>query len=240
MIIYPAIDLRGGKVVRLREGDPARQTIFSDDPVSTATQWIEDGAQWIHMVNLDGAFAQANDNGLILERIATFSAKVQFGGGLRSVDDIARAFNAGANRVVIGTAAVQKPELLAEAVSKWGADAVCVALDAKDGKIATHGWQQTVDLTPIGVGKEMASVGVKHALYTDVSRDGGLSGVNLTETVSLARETGLQVIASGGISSLDEIRAIARTGIIAGAVIGMALYEKRFTLKQALAAAEGS
>lgn len=240
MIIYPAIDLRGGKVVRLREGDPNRQTIFSDDPVSTALAWIEDGAQWIHMVNLDGAFAVANDNSLILERIAAFEAKIQFGGGLRSIEDIALAFNAGANRAVIGTAAIQKPELLAEAVARWGADAICVALDAKNGKIATHGWKETVDLTPVSVGKEMASIGVKHALYTDVSRDGGLQGVNIDETVKLARETGLQVIASGGVSNLDDIRALAQTGVVAGAVIGMALYEKKFTLQAALEASEGN
>lgn len=240
MIIYPAIDLRGGKVVRLREGDPNRQTVFSDDPATTAMGWIEAGAEWIHMVNLDGAFAQANDNSLILERIAAFSARVQFGGGLRSIDDLARAFNAGANRAVIGTAAIQNPDLVAEAIARWGADAVCVALDAKDGKIATHGWQQTVDLTPVSAGKQMAALGVKHVLYTDVNRDGGLSGVNIGETVKLAQESGLQVIASGGVSSLDDVRALAHSGQVAGAVIGMALYEKRFTLQAALEAAKGS
>lgn len=239
MIIYPAIDLRGGHVVRLREGDPNRQTVFSDDPTTTATEWIAAGAQWIHMVNLDGAFAQANDNSLILERIAAFSAKVQFGGGLRTLDDIARAFNAGANRVVIGTAAFLTPELITQAIERWGADAVCVALDARAGKIATHGWQTTVDLTPVEAGKQMVARGVKHALYTDVSRDGGLVGVNVTETVRLARETGLQVIASGGVSSVDDIRALAQSQQIAGAVIGMALYEKKFTLAAALEAAEG-
>lgn len=239
MIIYPAIDLRGGKVVRLREGDPNRQTVFSDDPISTALAWIGDGAAWIHMVNLDGAFAQANDNSLIVERVAAFSAKIQFGGGLRSMDDLTRAFNAGANRAVIGTAAVQKPELVAEAVARWGADAICVALDARDGKIATHGWKETSNLTPAQVGKEMAALGVKHALYTDVSRDGGLSGVDVDGTVALARETGLQVIASGGVSSLNDIRALAQSKAVAGAVIGMALYEKKFTLKAALEAAQG-
>ncbi len=239
MIIYPAIDLRGGQVVRLREGDPNRQTVFSDDPTSTALEWIESGAQWIHMVNLDGAFAQANDNSLILERIAAFSAKVQFGGGLRSIDDIARAFNAGASRAVIGTAAIQTPELVVEAIERWGADAVCVALDAKNGKIATHGWQATVDLTPMAAGQQMVARGVKHALYTDVNRDGGLSGVNVEGTVQLAQDTGLHVIASGGVSSLDDIRALAQRQQVAGAVIGMALYEKKFTLQAALDAAEG-
>ncbi len=238
MIIYPAVDLRGGKVVRLREGDPNQQTVFSEDATSTALQWIEQGAQWIHMVNLDGAFAETNDNVEILERIAKFSAKVQFGGGLRGIDDLKRAVNAGASRVVIGTAAIQKPELIAEAVLRWGADVVCVALDARDGKIATHGWQQTSDLSPVALGKEMASLGVQHALYTDVSRDGMLSGVNVDATAALARETGLQVIASGGVSTLDDIRALASSGVT-GAVVGMALYDGRFTLREAIDAAEG-
>lgn len=240
MIVYPAIDLRGGKVVRLREGDPNRQTVFSDDPVATALGWIADGAQWIHMVNLDGAFAQANDNSQILAQVTARNVKVQFGGGIRTMDDLSRVFASGASRVVLGTAAIQKPELVAEAVARWGADAICVALDAKDGKIAVHGWQETVELTPIGLGKEMASIGVKHALYTDVSRDGGLTGVNVADTVNLAHETRLQVIASGGVSSLDDLRALAATEAVAGAVIGMALYEKRFTLQAALAAAEGT
>lgn len=238
MIIYPAVDLRGGKVVRLREGDPKQQTVFSDDPTSTALQWIEQGAQWIHMINLDGAFAEANDNVEILKRVAKFSAKIQFGGGLRSIDDLQRAVDAGASRVVIGTAAIQKPELIAEAIMRWGADVVCVALDAKDGRIATHGWQQTSEMTPVALGNEMVSLGVQHALYTDVSRDGMLSGVNVEATAALARETGLQVIASGGVSALDEIRALATRGV-AGAVVGMALYEGKFTLRAALDAAEG-
>ncbi|MBE2270706.1 MAG: 1-(5-phosphoribosyl)-5-[(5-phosphoribosylamino)methylideneamino]imidazole-4-carboxamide isomerase [Anaerolinea sp.] len=240
MIVYPAIDLRGGKVVRLREGDPNRQTVFSDDPVATALGWIADGAQWIHMVNLDGAFAQANDNSQILAQVTARNVKVQFGGGIRTMDDLSRVFASGASRAVLGTVAIQKPELVAEAVARWGADAICVALDAKDGKIAVHGWQETVELTPIGLGKEMASIGVKHALYTDVSRDGGLTGVNVADTVNLAHETRLQVIASGGVSSLDDLRALAATEAVAGAVIGMALYEKRFTLQAALAAAEGT
>ncbi len=158
---------------------------------------------------------------------------------MRTLNDIARAFNAGASRAVIGTAAIQTPELVVEAIERWGADAVCVALDAKNGKIATHGWQTTVDLTPNAAGQQMVTRGVKHALYTDVNRDGGLSGVNVEGTVQLAQVTGLQVIASGGVSSLDDIRALAQSQQVAGAVIGMALYEKKFTLQAALDAAEG-
>lgn len=237
MIIYPAIDLRGGSVVRLKQGDPERQTVFSDDPLEVAQQWIEQGATWIHMVNLDGAFASANDNLRILEGVAQLGVEVQFGGGLRSMDDLARAADAGAARLVLGTIAVQHAEIVLQAVQQWGAERVCVALDARGGKIATHGWQQTADVTPVELGQQMVTLGVKHALYTDVSRDGGLQGVNVAGTVNLARETGLRVIASGGVSSLDDVRALAANGIVAGAVIGMALYERRFTLREAFAAA---
>jgi phosphoribosylformimino-5-aminoimidazole carboxamide ribotide isomerase len=238
MQIYPAIDLRGGKVVRLKEGDPQRQTVFSEDPLAIARQWIRGGARWIHVVNLDGAFHNANDNGLILDNIAHMNVKVQFGGGLRSVYAISRAFEQGAARVVLGTIAVQQPGIVVEAVKRWGADAICVALDAKDGKITTHGWQQATELSPIDLGKRMASEGVRHALYTDVSRDGGLSGVNVEATAALGRETGLQVIASGGVSTLEDIQRLRAAGSVAGVVIGMALYEGKFTLQEALQVAE--
>ncbi|MBL8153511.1 MAG: 1-(5-phosphoribosyl)-5-[(5-phosphoribosylamino)methylideneamino]imidazole-4-carboxamide isomerase [Anaerolineae bacterium] len=239
MIIYPAIDLRGGQVVRLKEGDPSRQTIFSDDPLATARAWIDQGAAWIHMVNLDGAFASANQNGLVLEAVARLGTPVQFGGGLRSLPDIDEAIQRGASRVVLGTAAVQNPDLVRDVVAQYGTERVCVALDARDGKVATHGWQQTAELTPLELGRQMAALGVRHALYTDVSRDGGLQGVNIAATVELAEATGLQVIASGGVSTLDDIRALAASGKVAGAVIGMALYEKRFSLRDAATAAGG-
>ena len=239
MIIYPAIDLRGGKVVRLREGDPNRQTVFSDDPAATARQWIADGAAWIHMVNLDGAFAQANDNGAILEAVAARDVNVQFAGGLRSLDDIARALDRGASRIVLGTIAVHQPQIVAEAVERWGAEQIGVALDARDGKVTTHGWQQATEMTPVEFGGQMRALGVRHALYTDVNRDGGLGGSNVAGTIALGRETGLQVIASGGVSTCDEIRQLAASGAVAGAVIGMALYERRLSLRDALAAAEG-
>ena len=234
MIIYPAIDMRHGKVVRLKEGDPNRQTVFSNDPVAMAQKWVEQGATWLHIVNLDGAFADANDNSSILERAARLNIPIQFGGGLRQMDDIARAFDQGASRVVLGTIAIQQPEVVTQAIECWGAEAICVGLDSRDGKVATHGWMQKADLTPIELGKQMAQVGVKHALYTDVSRDGQLQGVNVEGPVTLVRETGLQVIASGGVSSLDNVRRLSETRIIAGVVIGMALYEGRLSLRDAI------
>lgn len=239
MIIYPAIDLRGGKVVRLKEGDPDRQIVFSDDPVATAKSWMQQGAQWIHMVNLDGAFADANDNGRILELVSHLGVKVQFGGGLRNLGDIERAIEQGASRVVLGTIAVQQPILVAQAVGRWGTDRVCVALDARDGKVTTHGWQQMAEFSPFELGAQMSEIGVQHALYTDVQRDGGLSGVNLETTIELAQKTGLKVIASGGVTDLSEIQALARSSVVAGAVIGMALYEGRLNLMEAIQIAGG-
>ena len=240
MIIYPAIDLRGGKVVRLREGDPNRQTVFSDDPVATAQSWIEQGADWIHMVNLDGAFSSANDNERILESVAQLNVKLQFAGGMRSLDDVERAMNRGASRVVIGTAAVENPQIVSQAVQKWGAEAICVALDARDGKVTTRGWQHVTHVTPIDLGKRMVERGAKHALYTDVTRDGLLTGANIEATIALGRETGLSVIASGGVSTVAEIRQLAESQVVAGAVIGMALYEGRLSLTDALTAAGGN
>ena len=155
MIIYPAIDLRGGKVVQLREGKPDQQTVFGENPLETAKNWLAQGAEWIHMVNLDGAFQEANDNVSILRQVAELDVKVQFGGGLRTLDDVRDVLAAGASRVIMGTMALQNPELVSEAVDEFGADAICIALDAKDGLITTHGWTEVSDKTPVSFGKAM-------------------------------------------------------------------------------------
>jgi phosphoribosylformimino-5-aminoimidazole carboxamide ribotide isomerase len=238
MIVYPAIDLRGGKVVRLQEGDPGRQTVFSEDPLVTARLWIEQGAEWLHVVNLDGAFAAANGNSTLLEQIAQLSIPVQFGGGIRSLDDVQRAFDQGAARVVLGTMAVEQPAIVEQAISKWGTEAICVALDARDGRVAVRGWQEITDLTPADFGRQMAERGLCHALFTDVGRDGGLSGVNIEATVELGQKTGLQVIASGGVSSLDDIVRLRHSQAVAGLVIGMALYKGTIRLADAIATAK--
>ena len=238
MIIYPAIDLRGGKVVRLKEGDPDRQTVFSDNPLDTARRWIDDGATWIHMVNLDGAFTEANDNLDILERAAKLDVRIQFGGGLRTMQDIQKAIDSGAARAVLGTVAVDDPQILQQALEKFGAEKIAVALDTRDGKITTHGWQQTTTLTPREFGRQIAEMGVIHALYTDVNRDGSLIGANVNETIILGRETGLKVIASGGVTTNSEIQQLAHSHVVAGAIIGMALYQDKITLGEALLAAK--
>lgn len=238
MIIYPAIDLRGGQVVRLMEGDPNRQTIFSDDPVKTAKEWIEQGAEWIHMVNLDGAFGEANDNLSILEAVSQFDVNVQFGGGLRSLDDIEFALKKGAKRAVIGTLASNHPDIVEDAINQFGADRLCVAMDAKNGFVTTNGWTQQSTLTPVEFGRLMRERGVKHALYTDVSRDGSMLGVNIEDTVALARNTGLQVIASGGVSRMIEIAQLGHSQVVAGVIIGMALYRDEIGLNEALSVAK--
>ena len=240
MIIYPAIDLRAGKVVRLREGDPKQQSVFSDDPVSTAKSWIDQGAKWLHMVNLDGAFNSANENLRILERIAKLPVKVQFGGGLRNLASLKEAHEAGASRLVIGTLVVKDPDATAAAIESFGPEAICVGLDSKDGVVATHGWTTLSAHTPTELGRWLRTKGAVHALYTDVSRDGGLRGVNITGTIELARATGLQVIASGGLSTLSEITQLAKSKAVAGAIIGMALYQSVFTLEAAIDAARST
>ncbi len=237
MIIYPAIDLRGGKVVRLREGDLNQQTLFSDDPVATAQSWIDQGATWLHMVNLDGAFDHESENLSVLEKVAKLDVKLQYTGGLRDLAALRQAWDTGASRLVIGTLAARDPAKVSEAVGLFGGEAICVALDAKDGQVVTHGWTESSAYTPIELGSLLYKHGARLALYTDVKRDGGLSGVNIDDTVELARATGLQVIASGGISQLAEIEQLARSCMVAGVIIGMALYKKRFTLAEALSAA---
>ncbi|MEP7289094.1 MAG: 1-(5-phosphoribosyl)-5-[(5-phosphoribosylamino)methylideneamino]imidazole-4-carboxamide isomerase [Chloroflexota bacterium] len=240
MLLYPALDLRNGKVVRLRQGDPAQQTIYGDDPLAVADRWIGLGAEWLHVVNLDGAFAAANGNEAIVRQLAERnpSVPIQFGGGLRSLDDVRRAFDLGVARIVLGTLAVEQPELISQVISDYHAEAVAIALDARNGQVTTHGWQQATGISPVDLGQQVAALGVRHALYTDVSRDGELSGVNVTATVALALATGLNVIASGGVTSLADIIALNDSHSIAGAVLGTALYEGLIDFAEALRLAQ--
>lgn len=238
MIVYPAIDVRGGEVVRLRQGDPGRQTVYGDDPAEVARRWRDAGAEWLHVVNLDGTLGEAALSVDVLARVAELGLPVQFGGGLRSLQDAVLALKAGAARVILGTLAVQQPELAGEAVSRFGAEAVAVALDARGDRVATHGWQERSEWSPRALGAHLAGLGVRHALYTDISRDGELGGVNVEATAELAAATGLAVIASGGVATLTDIERLrAAPAGIAGVVIGQALYTGAFTLGQALAAA---
>lgn len=235
MIIYPAIDLRGGKVVRLIEGDPNRQTVHNDDPVAAAQNWKDAGAEWLHVINLDGALGEADLNLDILRDIQDVGLPVQFGGGLRSLDDASRALDSGAVRVILGTLAVKQPQSVEAAIHKFGVGAVAVALDARDGIVTTHGWQAKSDWSPVDLGKKFAMMGLLHALYTDISRDGKLQGVNVEATAELAQRTNLQVIASGGVASLNDVCDLLKVkASVAGVIIGKALYTGAFKLEDAL------
>lgn len=238
--VYPAIDLRNGQVVRLRQGDPAQQTVYSDNPVAVAKHWVSEGATWLHVVNLDGAFgdqtaARANRRALG-DICSQVKAKIQFGCGLRTLDDVLAAFDAGADRVVLGTAAVEDPKLVADALARFGPERVVVGLDSRNGIVVTRGWQHTTPLTAIELGTLMKEMGVTRALYTEVGRDGMLAGVAAEQTAALAQLTGLRVIASGGVRSLDDVRELllyAPRGV-EGVVVGRALYEGTLSLADAL------
>ncbi|MFN8482174.1 MAG: 1-(5-phosphoribosyl)-5-[(5-phosphoribosylamino)methylideneamino]imidazole-4-carboxamide isomerase [Anaerolineae bacterium] len=240
MIIYPAIDLRQGKAVRLRQGDPNQATVYDANPVKAAERWVDQGAQWLHVVNLDGAFGVASPNFKVLGRIAdVVDAPIQFGGGLRSVEAVEDAFDAGVARVVLGTAAIANPDLLKLVLAKYGPESVVVGLDARDGKVATHGWQNVSDVPVLDLARRVAKLGVALAVYTDIARDGMLQGVDAEGTAALAEGSGLSVIASGGVASLDDMRrllALADRGI-EGVIIGQALYSGAVALPDALALA---
>jgi phosphoribosylformimino-5-aminoimidazole carboxamide ribotide isomerase len=242
MIIYPAIDLRHGRCVRLQQGDAAAETVFAADPVSAARRWVAKGAEWLHIVNLDGALGEESAANLAaLERIlAAVDVPVQFGGGLRSAEDVGSLLELGVTRAILGTVAVRQPEVVEQALARYGSEAVAVGIDARDGKVAIHGWQETLTLSAMVLGQRMAGMGIVHVVYTDVARDGMLSGVNLEATRALARETGLSVIASGGVATLDDVRAIKnhQADGIQGVIIGMALYRGHVDLGQALAIAK--
>ena len=235
--IYPAIDLRNGRVVRLQHGDPDRQTTFSDDPLAVARNWVEAGSAWLHVVNLDGAFNEKGAaNWSILPQISKLPVKVQFGGGIRSLKDVGRALDAGAERIVLGTVAIENPDLVREAVSAYGPEHIAVGIDARDGKVRTRGWQEETTVSPVELGLSMKNLGIQTIIYTDISRDGVFGGVNLQNTARLADETGLQLIASGGVADLTDVQACANArhrGII-GVIIGRALYDHRISLADAI------
>lgn len=240
--IYPAIDLRHGRVVRLQLGDPDRQTVFGDDAVEIARRWLKAGATWLHVVNLDGAFAEeGRANWAALEWLGKLPVKIQFGGGLRTMTDIEAAFANGVARVVLGTVALEKPALVKGTIGRFGAERVAIGIDARDGRVRTRGWQQGTDFAPADVAMAMGQLGTRMIIYTDISRDGILGGVNVAATTALAEASGQKVIASGGVNTLDDVKrlkAFASLGI-AGVIIGRALYEGQVDLAAAVALAAG-
>jgi phosphoribosylformimino-5-aminoimidazole carboxamide ribotide isomerase len=238
MILFPAIDLRDGRAVRLVQGDFDSVTVFNDDPVAQARLFAEQGATHLHVVDLDGALEGVPVHAPVVASIAAaFGGTVHYGGGMRSRAAIETAIATGIDRVVVGTAVLQDAELLRWAIDRLG-DRLVVALDARDGKVATHGWTVTSDRDALTVAADLVSTGVRHLLYTDISRDGMLEGPNLQALRRLAAAAPpLGIIASGGISSLDDLRQLAQLGLenLNGVVVGRALYEQRFTVADALA-----
>jgi phosphoribosylformimino-5-aminoimidazole carboxamide ribotide isomerase len=241
MIIIPAIDLRGGRCVRLTQGRPAEQTVYSENPLHVARQWYDAGVEMLHIVNLDAALnANDADNLRALERILyDVNIPVQCGGGVRSLDDVQKLDELGVTRIVIGTAAIETPVLLQHIIDKFGSTIV-VGIDAREGKVAVRGWEKTSEVTALELAQKVSEMGAERIVYTDISRDGMLTGVNLDATREIAESSGLKVTASGGVAALDDIYALKELEAsgVDSVIIGKALYEGRFTIEDALDAAE--
>ena len=239
MIVFPAIDLKGGQVVRLAEGDMARATVYGDDPAAQALAFAEAGAQFLHVVDLDGSFAGRAENRAAVEAIlAAYPGHVQLGGGIRTREAVEGWFNLGVSRVVMGTAALKDPQFVRDMAAEFPGGIV-VAVDARDGMVATEGWAEVSDVAVVDLARRFEDAGVASLLFTDIGRDGLLKGVNIEATVDLARQVELPVIASGGVKGLDDIHVLAlhaQDGI-EGVITGRALYDGRLDLAAAIAVA---
>ncbi len=226
--IFPAIDLRQGRVVRLRQGRAEDETFYSDDPARIAQQWAAQGAEWLHVVNLDGAFGErdALNEDALKKILAAVKIPVQFGGGLRDLESMRRALALGVARVIIGTAALEQPEIATQALQEFGAERVAAAIDARNGIVATRGWAHGSGMSALEFGKQLRARGVTRAIVTDIARDGMMQGIDAGALADFARATDLRVIASGGVASLDDVRNLLRVSAIGleGVIVGQALY----------------
>ncbi|MDQ0269039.1 1-(5-phosphoribosyl)-5-[(5-phosphoribosylamino)methylideneamino]imidazole-4-carboxamide isomerase [Cytobacillus purgationiresistens] len=238
--IFPAIDMRGGKCVRLLQGDYDQETIYGDSPFDMAKNFSADGAKWIHMVDLDGAKngKRVNDS-YVIQAAKELRAKIQIGGGIRTEEDVIHYLENGVSRIIIGSVAISNPEFAVKMIQTYG-DSIAVGIDAKNGYVATHGWQNTSEVKAVDVGKKFADVGAETFIFTDIATDGMLSGPNIEAVRQLAKETGKNVIASGGVSALNDLTKLqqfSNEGVV-GAIVGKAIYEGRFTARQALEAVQ--
>ncbi|MCC6887135.1 MAG: 1-(5-phosphoribosyl)-5-[(5-phosphoribosylamino)methylideneamino]imidazole-4-carboxamide isomerase [Hyphomicrobiales bacterium] len=237
MILFPAIDLKAGQAVRLQQGDMARATVFNADPAAQAKTFEAQGFEYLHLVDLDGAFAGKPVNGEAVDRILrAVSLPVQLGGGIRNMTTIENWLGRGVNRVIIGTAAVRDPELV-KAASRQFPGRVAVGLDARDGRVAVEGWAETSEVSVLEIAQRFEDAGVAAIVYTDIVRDGLLQGLNLDATVELADAVNTPVIASGGLASIEDVRQLLqpRARRLAGAIVGRALYDGRLDAAAALA-----
>jgi phosphoribosylformimino-5-aminoimidazole carboxamide ribotide isomerase len=241
MIIIPAIDLRGGRCVRLTQGQASAETVYSENPVAIAKKWYDAGAEMLHVVNLDGAMNLDDSKNLraLDDILYAVNLPIQFGGGVRSIADVQKLDDLGVTRIVVGTAAIENPMLLQNLLDEFGSTIV-VGIDAREGKVALRGWQKTADLLALDLAQRVADMGVERIVYTDIARDGMMSGINLEATREIAEVSGLKVTASGGVASLDDIynvKELEEFGVDS-LIIGKALYEGLFTLEDALDAAD--
>lgn len=234
MQLYPAIDMKGGQCVRLTQGSFDRVKVYSSTPADVARMWQQQGATYLHLVDLDGALAgySVNDQA-IREIVKSVRIPIQLGGGIRSMEAVEYILGLGVSRAIIGTKAVESPEFIGELIRAFGPERIVVGVDARDGMVATQGWEQISMVSASQLCIRMKQLGVRHIVYTDISRDGMLSGPNISYTRKLTEETGLDVIASGGVSSMEDLRQLHGAGI-RGAIVGKALYEKRVDLPTAV------
>ncbi|NLM13805.1 MAG: 1-(5-phosphoribosyl)-5-[(5-phosphoribosylamino)methylideneamino]imidazole-4-carboxamide isomerase [Epulopiscium sp.] len=234
MRIYPAIDIKGGKCVRLSQGRFDNVTVYSDNPVEVAKQWVKEGATFIHIVDLDGAVSGEQPNKHVIQEIVqTVKIPIQTGGGIRTLDSIRDRLAVGVNRVIIGTAAVKNPDLVREAIKTFGSDRIVIGIDAKEGRVAVEGWEELSDLSAVDLCLQMKEIGVKTIVYTDISKDGMLCGVNIEATKELITKTNMDIIASGGVASLEDLEEVNKIGA-EGVIIGKALYQGSVDLAHAI------
>ena len=241
MIIIPAIDLRGGRCVRLTQGQASAETVYSENPVAVAQRWYAAGAEILHIVNLDGAMNLDDSKNLraLDDILYAINLPIQFGGGVRSIDDVQKLDDLGVTRIVVGTAAIENPLLLQSMLDEFGSTIV-VGIDARNGMVALRGWQKTADITALDLAQKVADMGVERIVYTDIARDGMMGGINLEATREIAEVSGLKVTASGGVATLEDIYSVKELQEfgVDSLIIGKALYEGSFTLEEALDAAD--
>lgn len=236
MLVIPAIDLKNGSCVRLVQGRQTDVTVYDANPVEVAKQFATAGAQMIHVVDLDGAFKGGESpNRAIVKKIVAAGVPVEFGGGIRTRDDVQQLCDAGVARVVLGTVAVESPDLLRELIDSFG-EKICVGIDARKGQVTTHGWETETRIEALDLARSVVDCGVQRIIYTDIARDGMLTGPNVEQTVAVARAANVPVTASGGVSSLDDVKRLRDAGepLLDSVIVGKALYEQKFKLEDAL------